>query len=86
MATTKIFEEWERVDCNECARYWDSSCDAVPPNTEKVCSAYKATRSVVLPKQIEQLTDRVHILTAFVIAEALAICIILMTLYGGLLQ
>lgn len=56
MAEQKRFEEWEQVNCNECARWWDSSCDGVCKGDKKVCMSYVATRSVVIPAQIKRLT------------------------------
>ena len=57
------FDDWsDVVDCNECARYWDSSCDGVKPNERKNCNSYLATRSVVLPERVKQLEDRVNML------------------------
>ena len=57
MATTqsKRFEDWEKVDCNECARYWDSSCDGICKGSEKPCNSFLATRSVVIPARIKEL-------------------------------
>lgn len=56
MAEQKRFEEWE-VKCNECARYWDSSCDGVCEDDKKTCMSYVATRSVVIPAQIRTLQE-----------------------------
>jgi hypothetical protein len=53
--TPKRFEEWEEVDCNECARYWDSSCDGTSKGSKKGCNSYLPTRSVVIPAQIKAL-------------------------------
>ena len=55
----KVFDEFYRVDCNECARYWDSSCDGT--NIEKPCHSYIATRDVVIPAQIEDLRVRIKL-------------------------
>ena len=57
--TPKRFEDWEEVDCNECARYWDSSCDSVPQGSHKPCNAFLATRSIVLPAKINALEKRI---------------------------
>lgn len=57
--TPKRFEEWLPVDCNECARYWDSSCDGVSKGVQKPCNSFKATRSVVLPEKIKKLENDV---------------------------
>ena len=51
----KRFEEWKEVDCNECARYWDSSCDGVPKGSERQCNSFLATRKIVIPNQIKRL-------------------------------
>ena len=51
----KVFEDWEEVNCNECARYWDSSCDGVPVKKRKMCNSYLAKRDVVIPQQIKKL-------------------------------
>jgi len=52
---SKRFQDWTEVDCNQCARYWDSSCDAVQ-GTGKPCNSYIATRNIVIPAKIERLT------------------------------
>lgn len=52
---SKRFEDWEKVDCNECARYWDSSCDGVSKGSSKPCNSYLATRSVVIPARLKAL-------------------------------
>lgn len=53
----KIFEEWTPRNCNECARYWDSSCDGVKRGQKRTCNAFFATRNVVIPQQIEKLQN-----------------------------
>lgn len=55
----KIFEDFPQVDCNECGRYWDTSCDGVKKDTKKPCNSFIATRSVIIPEQIKSL--RKHI-------------------------
>ena len=57
---SKRFEDWEEVDCNECARYWDSSCDGVSKGSKKPCNSFLATRSIVLPEKIKSLEKRVR--------------------------
>jgi hypothetical protein len=51
----KRFEDWEEVDCNECARYWDSSCDGAKKGSKMPCNSFLATRSVVIPQRLERL-------------------------------
>lgn len=80
--TPKRFEDWEEVDCNECVRYWDSSCDGVPKDSHKPCNAFLATRSIVLPAKINSLEKRVKWLEwAFGIA---LIVIGILMLVGGI--
>lgn len=59
MSEQKRFGEWEDVSCNECARYWDSSCDGVKEGTKKVCHCFVASRQVTIPAKLEALEKRV---------------------------
>ena len=63
----KRFEDWVKVDCNECARYWDSSCDG-SQGSERPCNSFLATRSVVIPAKINKLEKAV---------KGLGVCLIL---------
>jgi hypothetical protein len=78
----KRFEDWEQVDCNECARYWDSSCDGVSKGSEKPCNSYIATRDIVLPEKIKRLEIRFMWLEWAMIIE-LVLFILFITLMGG---
>ena len=50
------FDEWtHKVDCNNCAHYWEDSCDGVPESQKRHCTSFLATRSVVIPNQIKRL-------------------------------
>lgn len=51
---SKRFQDWVEVDCNECARYWDSSCDAVQ-GSQRPCNSFLATRSIIIPAKIKSL-------------------------------
>ena len=51
----KRFEDWEKVDCNDCSHYYDNSCDGVSKGSEKPCNSFLATRSVVIPEKINEL-------------------------------
>ena len=70
----KRFEDWIEVECNSCSRYWDSSCDAVDRGVKRPCKSFLATRSIVIPAQINALNRLVkrlmigHICLWFVIA------------------
>ena len=54
----KVFEDWE-VDCNECTRYWDSSCDGTPKGKNRPCNAFLATRSIILPEELKRLKKQI---------------------------
>lgn len=58
--TPKRFEDWEQVDCNQCARYWDSSCDSVSEGKNRPCNSFLATRSVILPEEIKRLRNQIN--------------------------
>ena len=75
----KRFEEWEQVDCNQCARYWDSSCDGAE---KRICNSYLATREVIIPEQIKRLNKRLDILGGAVLLLAVGE---LLRIVGGLL-
>lgn len=69
MSETKIFEEYPKVDCNECARYWDNSCDGVKcktnsdkPSTgsQRLCNSFLPTRSILIPAKLNALERRVE--------------------------
>ena len=62
--TPKRFDEWEEVDCNECARYWDSSCDGAARDSHKQCNSFMATRSIILPEKIKRLEQTVDCIVA----------------------
>ena len=79
----KRFEDWEDVDCNQCERYWDNSCDGAPlKGSRRVCTAFSATRSVIIPLQIKRLERRLEGLTAAsaIMAAAIVILILVVTL------
>lgn len=68
MADAKRFDDYTPVDCNECGRYWDNSCDGVKCKTNsdkpstgstRLCNSFLPTRSVVIPAKIEALEKRV---------------------------
>lgn len=76
------FDDWsDVVDCNNCARYWDSSCDGVKPNERKNCNSYIATRSLVLPERMKRMEDRMdmfqRVLISFMIGVLLFVaCVV----------
>ena len=82
MSETKRFSDWQEVDCNECAHYWDSSCDGSCKGSKKPCTSFLATRSVVIPLQIKALREHLRWLYGVVILEAIAIVVLGVTLLG----
>lgn len=70
----KVFEDW-KVDCNECAHYWDSSCDGASKGKNRSCNSFSATRSVILPEELKQLRKQVKSLSLCVSMLGIAIII-----------
>lgn len=79
----KRFEEWDTVECSECARYWDSSCDGVT-GSQKPCNSFLATRNILIPEKLKRLQKSVKWLTASLLFTDFAILIHFLThLLGG---
>lgn len=79
MSDTKRFSDWQEVDCNDCAHYWDSSCDGVKCHAEaprKLCQSFLATRSVVIPLQIKALRSHLKWLYGMVVLEGITLVIL----------
>ena len=57
---SKVFSEWDTVDCNGCSHYWDDSCSGVPKDKKRNCSSFVATRRVVIPEQIRELERQIR--------------------------
>ncbi len=72
----KRFEDWlPKVNCNECSRYWDNSCDGVKCDTNsdnslsgstRLCNSYLPVRKIVIPAQIKELEWRIKRLRTYV--------------------
>lgn len=77
--TQKRFEDWEKVDCNECSHYWDSSCDGASKGSSVGCNSYSATRSVVIPAKLNDLERRFKWLTRATMLTDLAIILHLLS-------
>ena len=56
----KRFDDYTEVNCNDCGRYWDNSCDGAPVGSQRVCNSFLATRSIVIPAQIKSLEKRLE--------------------------
>lgn len=84
MAKEKRFEDWPRVDCDECARYWDSSCDGVKEGSEKECKSFVASRKVTIPARLKKVEDDVgRLKIAFILTNAVLLLHIVTHLIGG---
>jgi hypothetical protein len=68
--SSKRFEDWEEVDCNECTHYWDSSCDGASRGSRIGCNSFLATRSVVIPERLNALENRLKWLGVAIITLA----------------
>lgn len=81
MENNKRFEEWCEVDCNQCARYWDSSCDGA--KEKRICQSFLATREVVIPAQIKRLTKCMNLVCAYLILNGVvAVIALVVKLFG----
>lgn len=82
-STQAIFDDWnETVDCNNCAHYWDDSCSGVCKGSKKPCNSFLATRSVVIPSQINAMRD---VIKGLVVAQicSWAVMVILVVILLG---
>ena len=59
MQQAKRFEEYIPVDCAECEHYWTNRCDGSYEAAGRACTAYKAIRSIDIPREIERLRSEI---------------------------
>jgi hypothetical protein len=79
----KIFEDFQRVDCNDCSHYWDDSCGGVKKDSEKRCTAFLATKRVDIPEQIKALRNDIKwVYMAFFVETILLLLAIGCGLFG----
>lgn len=71
MSSQRRFSEWEdcEVDCNQCENYYINRCDGVPKGKKRSCTAFKASRSVVIPEEIKRLKTRLKWLTGALVTS-----------------
>ena len=62
MENKRVFDDFPKVDCNECERWWMNQCDGADKGTTMRCNSFLATRSVIIPAKIERLTVTVKML------------------------
>lgn len=85
LKNTKRFDEWD-VDCNECELYWVNQCDGVQKAQKRTCTSFKATRSVVIPQELNALKTRLKWLTGVLAclgASQVIMFIIILIYYFG---
>lgn len=74
MGEQKRFENWEEVSCNDCACYWDNSCDGVKEGTKKLCNSFVASRQLTIPAEIKKLKKDVkHLRMSLILADVVII-------------
>lgn len=77
----KIFDDWVKVDCEQCERWWQNQCDGVCEGENRPCNSFLATRSVILPEQIKRLqNENKRHKTAILL---LCVCIVILALVVG---
>lgn len=74
--STKRFGDWVDVNCNECEHYWNNTCDGVCKGSQRACNSFLATRSVVIPAQIDKLRNDVKWLGIGLILETIMLVIL----------
>lgn len=71
---SKKFPEFTDVkDCNSCANYWDDSCDGA--SYPKPCTSYRACRKDDIPKQIQELNQKVKELRDHICFNHIIFCV-----------
>ena len=80
-----LFDDWSEVkDCNQCEPYWNNQCDGAKVGSEKRCTAFKATRRVDIPLEIEALRKAVKRLSvAVILLGVVQILESLSSIFGG---
>lgn len=79
----KRFEDWKKVDCEDCQRWWLNECDGVNASSKgsgRLCNSYLATRKVVLPHQIKKLQRAIKWLTGVCVIFGVLMIYILLNL------
>lgn len=68
---TSIFDDYSEVkECIDCEHWWTNACDSSEGAT-RPCNAFKPTRRVSLPKDVERLRTRLDLLSWAVVLVAL---------------
>ena len=56
----KIFDDFPKVNCNECENYYTNACDGAMKGSERPCKTFLAIRSVNIPAEIKALRERLN--------------------------
>ena len=85
MVDTKIFDDFPEVECNNCEPYWNNQCDGTPVGSERPCKAFKATRKVDIPDELDALRTHLTCLSvAFMLLGVAFVChMIAHIVWGG---
>ena len=73
----KIFDEFPKIDCNECEHYYTNACDGVSKGSQKICKTFLATRNVHIPAKIKTLENAFKWLTAGYMLLSITVAILL---------
>lgn len=87
----RIFDDFPTVDCNQCEIYYLNQCDGVVEGQERPCTAFKATRHVLIPQEIARLRTRLKwlyvglgVMGVFQVILTISILILYLNIFGGL--
>lgn len=81
MGDLNRFDDWSELkECDDCAHYWNSTCDGVSEGEKKPCKSFLATRRVNTKQEIEDLRDEIRGLR--VIAWSFIIYALVITFFG----
>lgn len=62
----KIFDDFPKVDCNDCEHYYTNGCDGVSKGKNRACKTFLATRRESIPEEIKGLKNQIKWLNRFV--------------------
>ena len=75
MSDNKRFEDYPKVDCNDCEPWWLNQCDGAPRGSERRCNSFSATRKVDIPDRLNRLEKRVQRLSTAGLLVAVSVLI-----------
>lgn len=75
----KIFDDFVIVECEQCERWWLNQCDGCKDTlkgSKTPCNAFVATRSVIIPQEIERLKKAIKGLKTTVLLLGVAVLLL----------